>query len=181
MPDRGETCCPDMGEPMAHRGVAPKSVKLGRTPNAEWTEVLDVPYTGPSPDLPKLPNRRKWNDLVAMWWEQVRSMPHCVLWRPTDWTFALETAVAKNEYYALDAGERTTTAFTEIRRREAQLGTTAEARRQLRIRYVRPADEADEADDSDPPVEVVEQEHAGTGGATVTPLADRRARLTRPA
>ncbi len=35
----------------------------------------------------------------------------------------------------------------------------------------------------EPPIEVVEQEVAasGDGGATVTPLADRRRRLTRPA
>lgn len=166
---------------MAHRGVAPKSIKLGRTPNADWTEVPDEPYTGPSPELPKLPRGRRWNELVVQWWEQVRAMPHCALWRPTDWMFAVETAMAKNDYYVLASDERTTTAFTEIRRREALIGTTAEARRQLRIRYSPVDDGFGDADGYDSPVEVTEQEAAATGGATVTPLADRRARLTRPA
>lgn len=165
---------------MAHRGPAGKAVKHGRTPNADWTDITDVPYAGPSPDLPRLPNRRKWNELVVQWWEQVRRMPHCVLWRNTDWMFAIETALQKHEYYTAD--ERTTTAATEIRRREAMLGTTAEARRQLRIRYV-PADEGEvQPEEPDLPVEVVEEDQAATGGATVTPLADRRRRLTqRPA
>jgi hypothetical protein len=165
---------------MAHRGPAAKTVKHGRTPNADWTEVVDTPYTGPSPELPKLSHRRRWNEMVVQWWEQVRTMPHCVLWRNTDWMFAIETALQKHDYYADD--DRKTTAATEIRRREAQLGTTAEARRQLRIRYVPAAEVVDEVDDDDLPVEVVEQEEAATGGATVTPLADRRRRLTqRPA
>lgn len=164
---------------MAHRGAAPKTFKHGRTPNADWTEVADVPYTGPSPDLPKLPNRKKWNDLVAQWYEQVRTMPHCVLWRPTDWMFALETAMQKHDYYADE--DRKTTAATEIRRREAQLGTTAEARRQLRIRYIQIGDTDEELDEDDAPVEVIEQHEAATGGATVTPLRDRRARLTNTA
>lgn len=164
---------------MAHRGPAGKAVKHGRTPNAEWTEVADVPYAGPSPDLPRLPNRRKWNELVLQWWEQVRTMPHCVVWRNTDWMFAIETALQKHEYYASD--DRTTTAATEIRRREAMLGTTAEARRQLRIRYVAADEAAVEPDDDDLPVEVTEESQAATGGATVTPLADRRRRLTQSA
>lgn len=165
---------------MAHRGPVSKSVKHGRTPNADWTDVVDVPYTGPSPDLPRLPGRRKWNDLVVQWWEQVRTMPHCVLWRNTDWMFAIETAMQKHDYYADD--ERRTTAAAEVRRREAMMGTTGEARRQLRIRYVAADEGAVEPDDVDLPVEVVEQDEAATGGATVTPLDDRRRRLTqRPA
>lgn len=167
---------------MAHRGPAGKAVKHGRTPNAEWTDVVDTPYTGPSPDLPRLPNRRKWHDLVVQWWEQVRTMPHCVLWRNTDWMFAIETALQKHEYYVSDPDKRATTAVTEIRRREAMLGTTTEARRQLRIRYVASAEDQVEPEEDDLPVEVVEEEQAATGGATVTPLADRRRRLTqRPA
>lgn len=164
---------------MALRGAAPKTIKHGRTPSADWTEVADVPYTGPSPELPKLPNRARWNDLVVQWWGQVRTMPHCVLWRPTDWMFAVETAMQKHDYYA--DSERKTTAATEIRRREAQMGTTSEARRQLRIRYVPGPELDDELDEEDGPVEVVEQVAAATGGATVTPLADRRSRLIRPA
>lgn len=170
---------------MAHRGPASKAIKHGRTVTADWTEVVDTPYAGDSPDLPRLPNRRRWSELVIRWWDQVREMPHCVLWTPTDWTFAVETALMKQELWAeVTAGDglRSTLA-TEVRRREDQMGTTAEARRKLRIRYVPTADGGDdEQPDDDSPIEVVEQQVTDTGtGATITPLADRRRRLTRPA
>ncbi len=167
---------------MAHRGPASKTVKHGRTPNADWTDVPDVAFTGPSPDLPRLTRRRKWHAMVEQWWAQVREMPHCALWRPVDWTFALETAHMKNAYWELvEAGEATTTAAVEIRRREDQMGTTLEALRKLRIRYI-PIDEGrDVESEDDLPIEVVEQEVAGGGTATVTPLASRRSRLTRSA
>lgn len=168
---------------MAHRGPAQKQVKHGRTANSDWTEVPDVPYTGPSPDLPRLPRRGKWHPMVEQWWSQIREMPHCVLWRAVDWTFALETAFMKQTFWTdVEAQAATTSAAVEIRRREAQMGTTIEALRQLRIRYI-PADgDADVDVDVEVPVEVVDQEStSGTSVATVTPLADRRARLTRSA
>jgi hypothetical protein len=167
---------------MAHRGPAAKPNKHGRTPNADWTEVVDVPYEGPSPDLPKLPRRKKWHPMVEQWWEQVREMPHCALWRPSDWTFALETAFQKQAHWELcDTGEQTTTAAVEIRRREDQMGTTIEALRKLRIRYVGDGGDSDYGDDSDRDIIVVEQEVAGGGDATVTQIASRRARLTHTA
>ncbi len=167
---------------MAHRGSAPKANKHGRTPNADWTEVVETPYTGPSPDLPKLPRRKKWHPMVEQWWEQVREMPHCVLWRPSDWTFALETAYQKQAHWELcEEGEQTTTAAVEIRRREDQMGTTIEALRKLRIRYVPVDDEADWGDAPEPEIQVTEQAVTTGPGATVTPLASRRDRLTRPA
>lgn len=167
---------------MAHRGTAPKPSKHGRTPNADWTEVVDTPYTGPSPDLPKLPRRKKWHPMVEQWWEQVREMPHCVLWRPSDWTFALETAYQKQAHWELcEEGEQTTTAAVEIRRREDQMGTTLEALRKLRIRYRPVDDDAEWGDAPEPEIQVTEQAVAAGGGATVTPLASRRDRLTRPA
>lgn len=168
---------------MAHRGPASKAIKHGRTPTADWTEVPDVPNTGVTPPLPKLPNRRRWTGLVIAWWDMVREMPHTVLWTPTDWHFAVETALMKQELWAeVHAGEglRSTLA-TEVRRREDQIGTTAEARRKLRIRYVPVEEPEEDVPDVDGPVQVVEQSRAATGGATVTPLADRRRRLTRPA
>ncbi len=166
---------------MARPGPASKAVKHGRTPNAEWTEVPDTPYLGPSPELPRLAGRRKWQDIVVQWWEQVRVMPHCRLWGPTDWQFAVETAMLKDAFWRdYHDGAMKTTAATEIRRREDQMGTTAEARRKVQIRYVPVGDEV-LLPEPDMPVEVVEQPVAATGTATVTPIADRRARLTRPA
>ncbi len=168
---------------MAHRGPSSKAIKHGRTPSADWTDVPDTPYVGTSPALPKLPNRRRWSELVITWWDMVREMPHCVLWGPTDWHFAVETALMKQELWAeVNAGDglRSTLA-TEVRRREDQMGTTGEARRKLRIRYV-PLDAGGDVEvDDDADVQVVEQSQAATGGATVTPLADRRRRLTRSA
>lgn len=167
---------------MAFRGPASKTVKHGRSPSADWTDVPDTPFVGTSPDLPRLPRRERWHPMVEHWWEQVREMPHCALWRPVDWTFALETAYQKQAYWKLaETGEQTTTAAVEIRRREDQMGTTIEALRKLRIRYVDAGDDADVESQDERPVRVVEQAVAGGGGATVTPLASRRSRLTRPA
>ncbi len=176
-------CCPDMGVIcMAVRGPAGKSVKHGHTPSAEWTEVANVPYQGPSPDLPKLSGRKKWSELVAQWWEQVRVMPHCVNWGAGDWQFGLETALMKDAFWKeYSEGEMKSTMATEIRRREAMMGTTVEARRQLRIRYVTAVD-GDQPGELEPPVQVTELEgESSSAVATVTPLHERRARLTRAA
>lgn len=162
---------------MARPGPAGKAAKHGRT-NTDWVEVPDVPYAGPSPDLPKLPKGKKWNDIVVQWWEQVRAMPHCDLWTATDWQFAVETALMKDQFWReYGDGKMMSTTATEIRRREGLLGTTAEARRQLRIRYVPAGEDAD--DEPDLPVEVVEHDQA-PGASVVTPLFDRRSRLTQP-
>ncbi len=124
---------------MAHTGAPPKAAKLGHSATADWTEVVDEPFLeGAKRELPKLPSRRRWNDHVVRWWENVRIMPHCALWTETDWMFAIETAIEKHEYYAADPDERKTTQATEIRRREDMLGVSLEARRKLRIRYVDP-------------------------------------------
>lgn len=164
---------------MAHPGPAAKANKIGRTPAAEWLEVVDVPFGGPSPDLPKLSGRKKWSELVTQWWEQVRVMPHCVLWAAGDWQFAIETALMKEAFWReYSEGEMKSTMATEIRRRESMMGTTVEARRQLRIRYSQPVDSGGE-DESSPEAQVVEQAETGGSVATVTPLADRRARLTQ--
>lgn len=161
---------------MAHNGPPAMGRKLGRTPNAEWTDVPNLPYQGPSPNLPKLRGRQKWHELVEQWWENLRHMPHCITWTETDWQFALETALMKQQFWLdYQAGEMKTTAATEIRRREDQIGTTSEARRKLRIRYVDVApDEVDLPEDDRPPV-VQHIERAG-GARPVTSLAERRQR-----
>lgn len=125
---------------MAVSGPAQSEHKLGRTANAGWTEVPDVPYEGPSLRLPKLPDGMKWVPQVEAWWDQIRQMPHCVLWSPTDWMFAIETAYLKQDFWSeYFGGVVHATKSTEIRRREDQMGTTVEARRKLLIRYIDPA------------------------------------------
>lgn len=155
---------------MAHRGPAPKPNRIGHSQQAEWTEVPNTPFTaGETRDLPPLKRRAKWHDTVVAWWAIVRVMPHCALWQDSDWHFAVETAYAKDAFWkAYESGEATTAAATEIRRREDKMGTTAEARRQLRIRYVDAADKAP----ADGQVEAEDQV------GNVTSIESRRDRLT---
>lgn len=169
---------------MAYTGSNQKSTKHGRTPNADWTEVPDVPYAGPWPDLPKLPGRQKWHEMVLRWWDVVKVLPHCVLWDDADWLYAIETAFMKHYYFRDVANdEGTTSAATEIRRREDTIGTTMEARRKLHIRYVDVEAEGVQVavgvgveSDSDEPAKVIQQ--SGPAAVGVPSLADRRARLT---
>jgi hypothetical protein len=161
---------------MAHTGPEAKPQKLGHSPTADWIDVPDVPYDHQGRhELPKTATgRRRWHPQVTEWWNEVRSMPHCALWTDTDWRFALETCYMKQQMWLdMDAGEMKSTLATEIRRREDQIGTTAEARRKLRIRYVDPEQAAKRQQQpmGAPPA-------GQPGGTNVVPIADRRARLT---
>jgi hypothetical protein len=136
-------------------------------PKTDWIDVPDVPYDGPHPKLPKLPGKQKWFPQVEAWWEQLVQMPHCVLWSPSDWVFAIETAYMKQDWWLeYFGGVVHSTKSTEIRRREDQMGTTVEARRKLRIRYV-PAEKAEE--------KASQQQAAGQGN--VVSMQERRRRI----
>lgn len=147
----------------------------------DWTTVVDQPYDGPRPTLPEA-RRVEWTDrelgrqsdmqplqpITGQWWDRVASMPHCVLWSDADWQYAVTTALVADAVFAGDvrlAGE--------LRQRERVLGTTLDARRDLRIRYV-PAEDDDQDD---------EQPVARTAAAArpVTRLDERRRRLTADA
>lgn len=157
---------------MAHNGPPGKGIKLGFSQSADWTEVADLPFTGDCPDLPELPGSAKWLPQVIQWYTTVRAMPHCVLWSPSDWLFAIETAYVRQAFWLeFCVGDVRSTMATELRRRDDQLGTTAEARRKLRIRYVDPSLLGAAGDEQD------EQPAASSGGGTVTDLAARRQRL----
>lgn len=152
---------------MAVTGPPQRENKVGRTANNGWTEVPDRPYEGPWLELPPLPGQMEWMPQVLAWWEQIRQMPHCVLWSPTDWLFALETAYQKQDFWSeYFGGQVHANKATEIRRREDQMGTTLEARRKLLIRYV--VDDAPAAVASAP---------VSRDDATVTSIGDRRKRL----
>jgi hypothetical protein len=101
-------------------------------PTHEWIDVPDVPYTGPHPRL----SDRDWHPLTRSWWRVISRMPHCVLWTESDWSFALTTALVADVFYATVSPG----AAVELRQREKLLGTTLDARRDLRIRYVEPAE-----------------------------------------
>ena len=135
-------------------------------PTYDWVDVPDVPYTGPRPALPTTRQVMVKNgetvivpieDRTFDWWEAVSTMPHCVLWSKSDWAFAFDPAMvhASSVYGSV-------TASAELRQREKIIGTTLDARRDLRIRYVDP-----EAADA------TEQ----TTSTAVAQLSDRRARL----
>jgi hypothetical protein len=58
-------------------------------------------------------------------------MPHCILWDEADWQFALDTASVAAAFHGGDMKQA-----VELRQREKVMGTTLDARRDLRIRYV---------------------------------------------
>ena len=118
---------------------------------AEWVEVVDLPHDGP-----KLPPRddpeygegkppalmgqgRAWPKSTLAWWEAVRTMPHAARWSEAEWA----TAIGAAETHARFAeGWKGCASGAELRQREKLLGMTADARRDLRIRYV-PAPDPD--------------------------------------
>lgn len=150
---------------------ADQKVHRGK-PTHEWTEVKNEPFTGKPPARP--PARRQQltpdGDLVEVpltrlarsWWRVVSKMPHCVLWSTSDWQFAVETCLVADNFYR---GHHPSAA--ELRMREARLGTTIDARRDLRIRYVAASTSAPTPEPS-----------AAAQEASVTMLDERRRRLT---
>lgn len=126
---------------MAGRKPKPEGQARNRAkPAHDWTEVVDAPYVG---DRPSLPTERRvilqfgdfkdieLHDLTHAWWETVSTMPHCTLWTEADWRYAISTALVADAFHY---GH--TPSATELARREKVLGTTVDARRDLRIRYV---------------------------------------------
>lgn len=100
-------------------------------PTHEWVEVPDIPFDG-GPPLPKTQKGSvSWPDATRLWWKAISRMPHCSLWAQSDWQFALDTAVVAAAFHLGDIK-----AATELRQREKVMGTTMDARRDLRIRYV---------------------------------------------
>lgn len=75
----------------------------------------------------------QWPAETRKWWKAISSMPHCALWDDADWQFALDTATLAAAFHAGDLR-----LAHELRSRERIMGTTMDARRDLRIRYVSP-------------------------------------------
>jgi hypothetical protein len=129
---------------MAVPGREPDPNSLNRNkPTVEWVEVEDKPYAGKRPTLPKTrpmvlkdgtPIDIPLSPLTNGWWDVLSKLPHCVLWKEGDWSFALSTVIIADLAHNGMSG-----AFSELRIREAEMGLTAEARRKLRIRYIPPA------------------------------------------
>lgn len=116
---------------MAVAGRKPKEgAKRNRVPpRHDWTEVQDRPYEGPRPNLGRR-HEGRWPAATRRWWEVISRMPHCVLWTEADWQFALDTAEVHARWVEGNSPA------SELRIRESRMGTTLDARRDLRIRYV---------------------------------------------
>ena len=114
-----------------------KPVRHRVKPVHDWLEVERVRFEG-APKLPgKQPSGMAWPKWTRDWWKAISTMPHCSYWDDEDWRFAIETAVVAAEFHSGNVK-----AATELRQREAIMGTTYDARMKLRIRYVEPAIEA---------------------------------------
>lgn len=126
---------------VAGRKPKPEGQKRNRhKPTHEWVEVEDRPHKG-GPKLPAaMPDGRKWPEPTKRWWAVVSAMPHCSLWKDSDWQFAQDTALIAAAFHGGDLRHG-----NELRQREKILGTTGDARRDLRIRYVDKVEEASEA------------------------------------
>lgn len=133
---------------MSLAGAKPKADRSQvrhRNPVADWTEVPDVPFEG-APELRDratggisvievgAANSSDWPEATRGWWRVISRMPHAKLWTSGDWVFAMDTA----EIHArtMEAWRGYTGA--ELRQREKLLGVYADARRDLRIKYIDP-------------------------------------------
>lgn len=117
---------------MPVRGTKPKAEHRHRVkPTHDWIEVPDVPYEGAPTLPPNLPDGNTWPARTKEWWKVISAMPHCVLWEESDWQFALDTAAVAAAFHEGDLRQG-----DSLMRREKQLGTTLDYRRDLRIRYV---------------------------------------------
>ena len=158
--------------PAAGRKPKPEGERRNRMPPVhEWRQIERKPFTGKPPVT--LPTKRQVSTkdgLVELkileetkrWWRSVARMPHCTLWSETDWQYALMTALVADAAFRGDLK-----AVAELRQRERVLGTTDDARRDLRIRYVDPE-----------PAEQRGRRPAAQEPATVVALDDRRSRIT---
>lgn len=125
--------------PAKGRKPKPEGQAINRNkPVHVWNEVPNLPYDGEVPPLPR--RKPTWSKRAKSKWAIWSAMPHCRLWTEADWDFAIDSLEVAERFYA---GDRA--AATELRNREKVLGTTADFRRDLRIRYVDP-DAQDEAE-----------------------------------
>src|SRR5207249_1739838 len=120
--------------PAVGRKQKPPGHAVNRHATLEWSEVPNVPYSG-RPKLPATrPNGDKWPLGIRERWTAWSTMPHCVLWTPTDWQFAIDTlSIAARFTVSCDPRDA-----AELRNREKVMGTTLDYRRDIRVRYVDP-------------------------------------------
>jgi len=118
--------------PVAGRKPKPQGQARNRVkPVHDWTEVENVPFED-APDLPETRcDGRPWMARTRQKWAAWSTMPHCRLWGPAEWDFALDALELAAQFH-----EGNHRVATELRNRERVLGTTRDFLRDLRIRYV---------------------------------------------
>lgn len=144
---------------MAVTGPFPKENSRNRGKITDWKEYENTPNE-PRP-VPKV-HGVKFRVAVVEWWNIICRMPHTVDWKESDWQFAVETMLLREAWWKTYArnGNPQPSVMVELRRRDDQMGTTMEARRKLRIRYIEPR--------------ISESEIEAIGASSVSSLADRR-------
>lgn len=131
-------------KPVADRSQVRRTNKP--TEGSEWVEVADLPFNGPAlgdrelsaeyaADKPGPGICVDWPAGTLDWWEAVRTMPHAARWSRAEWRIARDAAEVHARFVE---GWKGCATGSELRQREKQLGMSADARRDLRIRYVKP-------------------------------------------
>jgi hypothetical protein len=111
--------------PIVGRKPKPEDQRRNQNKHVDWVEVIDRPFE----DAPPL--KGKWPAKTKRWWQAVSTMPHCILWTDSEWQRAFDTVEMVAAFHQGDLR-----LATELRAREREMGTTLDARRDLRIRYV---------------------------------------------
>lgn len=129
---------------MPARGAKPKPAghAVTRHKPLDWTEVVNVPFTGGPPLRGRRRNGKQWPEACKRKWAAWSTMPHCVLWSEAEWEFAfdaIEIAAAMVGGLDHEPGPQYS---AELRNREKVMGTTLDYRRDIRVRYIDPPTEA---------------------------------------
>jgi len=116
--------------PVRGRPAKDPDQRVNRMPlQHEFQRVLNVPYV-PTKEQARCPVAGA-KTATRRWWAMVSTMPHCINWTEGEWEFARATAFIHDRFM----NDRPTLG-KELRDRERVMGTTEDARRALKIRYV---------------------------------------------
>lgn len=118
----------------------------------EWTDVADVPFLGAPPLRPRATggvsvlavgaaNSEDYPAATQDWWRAISRMPHAALWDEAMWALAMDAA----EVHARTMEAWRGYSGSQLLAFSKQLGVTADYRRDLRIRYVKPKAAAESA------------------------------------
>lgn len=139
---------PETGDKMAIPGRQPNENSINRNkPRVETREFIDLPFDGPWPvELPETRTIITKDGQLSVplqaatyrWFDEVKRLPHAVVWDAAMWGFVVDTAV--NVVDSANCG--VASAMVEQRQREAsEILKTHEARFKARVVYKKPVEE----------------------------------------